>query len=396
MKINKWMGKIMMAFFLALTIEVYAEASEYPAYKLQAQDVDYNNSFGATVSIDKNYAVVGAPYDIQDGLLSVGAAYVYEKQADGSWMLVTKLVPPEVKQQYQYFGSSVSVSGSTLFVGAYAEDISYEGDPTAYNEGAVYVYERISEGEWKNVQKLVTGQSNYQEYGAPLFLDGDQAMVSANYDTNEGSIYAYKRSKNGSWVSYQKIKAKDDDSDNSDRLGRYNVCFSGKKMVVGNPFINNYYGGAYIFTRTATRWLQTASVYPETQKTFTNCGYATGISGNVIAIGEFSEGKVYIYNWDETAWSLVQELSEDGSFGQSISMSGNRMLVGVPNSNSQLVYLYRLVEGQWVEENTYDGGSDEGYFGEAVEIRGTRAIIGASTYPNDIPNGAAYIVELEE
>jgi len=97
--------------------------------KLTASDGSASDRFGWSVSIDGDYAVVGAD---GEGSNKAGV-YVFNKYSNNNWMEVKKLVARDVEDT-DYFGSGVSISGDCIVVGAYFED------EIAANSGAAYVF----------------------------------------------------------------------------------------------------------------------------------------------------------------------------------------------------------------------------------------------------------------
>lgn len=89
--------------------EMWAEQA-----KLQPGDVEANDLFGRSVSIDGDAAIVGAMWDEDNGDLS-GSAYVFTR-SDGAWIQQAKL--PDDGSARGRFGASVSLCGNTALVGA--------------------------------------------------------------------------------------------------------------------------------------------------------------------------------------------------------------------------------------------------------------------------------------
>ena len=101
--------------------------------KLTSPDLIPNDSFGFSVSICGDTAIVGAPLDDS----AQGSAFVFEKPA-GGWVDATetaKLTAAD-RSTNDYFGHSVSVSGNYAIVGKPNDDD--EGS----NAGAAYVFQR--------------------------------------------------------------------------------------------------------------------------------------------------------------------------------------------------------------------------------------------------------------
>jgi formylglycine-generating enzyme required for sulfatase activity len=99
--------------------------------KLTASDGAGADYFSSSVSISDDTVVVGAFTD-NDGGINNGSAYVYERSG-GVWAEEQKLTASD-SGSIGYMGSSVSISGDTVVVGAVYDDDMGE------NSGAVYTY----------------------------------------------------------------------------------------------------------------------------------------------------------------------------------------------------------------------------------------------------------------
>lgn len=99
--------------------------------KLQAADGAMGNQFGFAVDIDGNNIIVGARYAATGGFTREGVAYLF-KRSSGSWSQIVRNDPSD-GSSFDLFGSSVSISGCTAFVGAPTH--------TTSDLGAVYTYD---------------------------------------------------------------------------------------------------------------------------------------------------------------------------------------------------------------------------------------------------------------
>jgi hypothetical protein len=106
-------------------------------------------AFGESISISRDFALVGASWDnlIADGELPyehpTGSAYVFERNATGTWTATTRLLPSDGYWEDQ-FGGAVAVDGDHLLVGAFEEE---DEEPQYWpasivNKRAVYFFER--------------------------------------------------------------------------------------------------------------------------------------------------------------------------------------------------------------------------------------------------------------
>jgi hypothetical protein len=84
------------------------------------------------------------------------------------------------------FGTSVSVSGSVVVVGAphYDNDAANQYGDRIWNSGAAYEFERQPDGRWAQVAKLEAADFHYNIYlGHSVAVSGDVAVIGAGSQT---------------------------------------------------------------------------------------------------------------------------------------------------------------------------------------------------------------------
>ena len=98
--------------------------------KLVATDGATNDTFGTSVAVsaDGSTVVVGATGDDDKGSNS-GSAYIFTKQANGSYLQTQKLLASDGAAS-DYFGTSVAISNTSVVIGA----------QNHLSKGAAYVY----------------------------------------------------------------------------------------------------------------------------------------------------------------------------------------------------------------------------------------------------------------
>src|SRR5262249_24248653 len=135
--------------------------------------------FGASVSVDGDRVLVGAPNHALTG--ATGAAYVFERQSDGSWPAAGPPLGAPDPGAPGDFGRSVSISGDRALVGA-------------GNSEVAYVFVRDATGAWTSEQKLLAmdGASGDQ-FGRAVSLSGTRALVGAESARNgAGAAYVFE------------------------------------------------------------------------------------------------------------------------------------------------------------------------------------------------------------
>jgi hypothetical protein len=99
-------------------VQGYKQQNWTEEQKLTNQESRY---LGWSVSLDDDTALIGAPIDDDNGPVS-GSAYVFTRSGT-AWTLQQKLLASD-GAAHDRFGSSVSVSGDTVLIGAmYAERV---------------------------------------------------------------------------------------------------------------------------------------------------------------------------------------------------------------------------------------------------------------------------------
>jgi len=132
---------------------------------LNAQGGD---GFGSSLDIDGNRIVVGAYWND----LGIGSAYLFA-QVGTKWVELDKLTASD-RAPGDFFGSSVTVSGVYVVVGAPGDD----GVGPASDSGSAYVFQASSSFEWTEQGKLTASDATrYDNLGSGVSTDGDIVVV---------------------------------------------------------------------------------------------------------------------------------------------------------------------------------------------------------------------------
>ena len=163
-----------------------------------------------------------------------GAAYVYEKGVDWASATETKLSPSDAGGN---FGSSVSVNGDAIIVGAYQYFLGGR-------DGKAYIYEDTGTGWAAATETILTGSDppSNDLMGQSVALLGDRAIVgaSANHNGSDpGRAYIIEKGDSG-WAETAVLVASDATS--GDRFGS-GVAFGGDYAMVAAQIAD----AAYVF-----------------------------------------------------------------------------------------------------------------------------------------------------
>lgn len=312
--------------------------------KLMAVDGGNLGQFGNAVAINGNTMVVGRPSDTIGGNNFQGSAYIFVRSA-GTWSLQQKLLQPDGAAN-DGFGSSVAISGDTVLIGAGGDDVAPNN-----NQGSAYVFVRNGT-VWSLQQKLLATDGSFADgFGNSVAIAGDTAVISAIGDqpqslSGQGSAYIFVRS-GTNWSQQQKLVASD--GDGGDGFG-HRVSIDGETVLIAalldDVGSNIDQGSAYVFVRSGTTWSEqqkltaadgTGAEYFATSIALNGDTVVAGIPSDTIGVNQ-TQGSAYVFVRSGTTWSQQQKLTAaDGesadSFGNTVAVSGDSIIVGVSGDN---------------------------------------------------------------
>lgn len=379
------------------------EASLVPA------DGEQLDLFGISVSLDGDRALVGSPGDDDNGRDS-GSVYVFEFNGT-SWVEMAKLLPAD-GEEFDRFGSAVSLEGGRALVGSPEDDDDFIGR----DSGSAYVFE-LDGMIWAEVAKILPADGEFVDrFGSAVSLSSDRVLIGVPNDRDNGnqSGSAYIFDFNGtSWVETTKLLPAD--GVDFDDFG-LSVSLSGDRALVGMPRDGdngNVSGSAYVFDFNGINWTETTKLLPADGAEFDQFGWSVSLSGDRVLVGARrsdgngpESGSAYVFDFDGIAWSETAKLTaSDGElrdeFGFSVSLSGDQALIGAPFDDDGVedtgsAYVFEFNGVTWAETTQLLPG--DGAFGDAfglsISLFGGRALVGV---PGDDDNGtrsgSAYVFD---
>jgi FG-GAP repeat len=303
--------------------------------KVVQSDGDVGDSFGTSLAIDGETAVVGSPFDSDLGLAS-GSAYVFTRTGT-VWTQQAKLLPDGVST-FEMFGNSVSISGDTIVIG-----VQEDGD-NGLSSGSAYVFTR-SGNAWTQQAKLLPDDGvDFAKFGSSVSIHGETVVIGAKGDSGTGTAYVFTRSggPGGVWSQQAKLLP-------ADGLGvnfGNSVSIHGDTAVVGARFSSDngaFSGSAYVYARSGGAggvWSQQAKLLPDDGAAGGNFGISVSTSGDTTIVGaDFGNtsgadsGRAYVFArvggvWSQQAKIVPLDSVIDDLFGTSVSMSGTTTVAG--------------------------------------------------------------------
>ncbi|KAH8068715.1 hypothetical protein JL721_6578 [Aureococcus anophagefferens] len=388
------------------------KASGQELAKLLASDAAAGDWFGYSVAVSGDLVVVGA-YGNADAGRDSGSAYVFRTTNGGaSWTQVAKLVASDAAAD-DWFGYSVAVSGDLVVVGALWNDDAGSGS------GSAYVFRTTNDGaSWTQVAKLVASDAAAGDsFGSSVAVSGDLVVVE-DAGSDSGSAYVFRTTNDGaSWTQVAKLVASDAAA--GDYFGD-SVAISGDLVVVGAD--NNYFdgeqsGSVYVFrtTNDGASWTQSAKLVASDAAAGDSFGSSVAVSGDLVVVGaKYNDaagswsGSAYVFrttndgaSWTETAKLVASDAAAVDSFGSSVAVSGDLVVVGAKYNDaagswSGSAYVFRTTNdgASWTETAKLvacDAAAYD-YFGTSVAVSGDLVVVGADKN-NDAgsDSGSAYV-----
>ncbi|MCX6876244.1 MAG: choice-of-anchor D domain-containing protein [Verrucomicrobia bacterium] len=366
-----------------------------------------------------------------------------------------------------HFGYPVAISGDTVVVGAMGEDSSTTGVNSTPNEGATdsgaaYVFVR-SGTTWTQQAYLKASNTDAGDlFGYSAAVSGNTVVIGArsedssttgvnstpnNSGTDSGAAYVFVRS-GTTWTQQAYLKASN--TGVGDLFGGSSVAISGDTVVVGAIFedsstlgVNStpnegatYSGAAYVFVRSGTTWTQQAYLKASNTGADDRFGNSVAVSGDTVVVGASQEdssttgvggdqndnsatdsGAAYVFTrsgttWTQQAYLKASNTGAGDSFGGSVSLSGDTVVVGAQSEDSSTTgvnstsnesatdsgaaYVFNRSETTWSQQ-AYLKASNTGagdVFG-LVAVSGDTVVVGATledsstTGVNSTPNELA-------
>lgn len=251
--------------------------------RITAQDAAAGSRFGATVALDGDRMAVGAPFADEEAGADAGAVYVIAR-GDGSWSEQTRITAQATAPGDQ-FGSALSLRGDLLLIGAPLHDTN-----TGVDAGAAYIFANM-DGAWHEQTTLTPSTAEAKDqFGAAVALDGDRVAVSAPQHSTSGgveagAVYVFARDGSG-WTQHAQIVASDGAA--SDQFGTA-LALDGDVLAVGTRFKNTPAGVAagstYLFARSAAGWSEQQQIVANDAAAGDQCGAAVALQGNTLVAG---------------------------------------------------------------------------------------------------------------
>jgi hypothetical protein len=295
--------------------------------------------YGTSVAVGEDEVVVAEPL-VETG---PGAVFVYSRSG-GEWVEGQRVEASDASQG-DHFGRALALDGTTLIVGATVRENS---------RGAAYAFERGADGVWTESQLLLASDgADGDAFGRVVAIEDDLALVSTwGHAEGRGAVYVFRRDATGTWTEAAKLMGSD--SRPNDWFGM-SLALDGETILVGAPQKSGNRGAVYVFRRDAESdsWVEEAMLSEELPAN-ASFGMAVALSGGHALVGApglyNGSGLVFDYRLDgEAGWVPTGALSAFDAalpgalFGSAIVDMGPEVWISAPGAGrgAGAAYVYR-------------------------------------------------------
>jgi hypothetical protein len=188
------------------------------------------DAFGASVAINEDKVLIGAPGDDTFGFSS-GSAFLFDALSGN---IIQTFFDPNPGDE-DVFGSSVAIEGDKVLISAIFDDTF------GFNSGAAFLFDALSGNLIQTF--LDPNPDDFDFFGTSVAIDGDKVLIGARGDdtfgNNSGAAYLFD-AVSGNLI--QSFFAPNPDED--DDFG-FSVAIFGDNLLIGAPGDDE--GAAFLF-----------------------------------------------------------------------------------------------------------------------------------------------------
>lgn len=325
--------------------------------ELTASDARLGDHFGQSIALDGNRLIVGST----GGEDHPGAAYVFERAGE-DWVPRATLAPEDIDSDDGY-GLAVGLSGDVAVVGA----------PSVDNQaGAAYVFRRDADGTWSQTARLEGSESDDGgQFGIDVAADGERIFVGAPGQNGEtGGVYVFQRDRAADqWIESVLLEGRI--TEEGGRYGAA-LDLDGSELVVGVPRFANRVGGAIVYREDPStgNWQGLALLLPFTATNAPSFGSAVAVSGADVWVGapqgNILLGSAYRFvrgpegTFQQSSLLSTDDLQRGDGFGRTLDVDGDVGAVGIQGDDfgAGSVAIYeRGADGAWEQSTTLRSAS---------------------------------------
>jgi hypothetical protein len=361
--------------------------------------------FGKSIAWHQEVLVVGAPSINNE--MENDSVYIFVLN-DGEWSFNQKI--SSLDKETDEFGFSVAIENGQLFFGA--ENCRFEFSTTDCVFGFV-----IADDLWQqNVVIRPDQEFNDYNFGSNLHIDNGELYIGDNRARSVINhivgVIAHYQFINGEWSYIQAIYA--EDSLRYDEFSNQ-IKTNGNTLFVsapGHDLPNRNNGAVYIFERENPQepWIEAAKIQPTANPDSKFFGGSISLHGNKLLVG--SKPIYPEYNYDDEAFLYIKEADQWnethitnpfsgrlGLFGHSVAIHERNLIITEPSAGDSYegsIHSYSLNNNlvSYSREIKARVGVPSAEFGNKIDSYSQTLFISSSgEYNTDGKAGSVYVYD---
>ncbi len=247
-------------------------------------------------------------------------------------------------------------------------------------------------------QITVSGLSDGDDFGGAVVTDGTCVIIGAPSDSAGGRAYVFEQSSSGAWSLVDTLAASDASA--GDFFG-FAVGVDGDVAIVGaygdGEAAEDFTGAAYVFRRSGSSWTQETKLVAADTSAGASFGRSVAIYGEVVVVGAPGERAAYVYRYNGSAWIAERKLGADDDealnlFGRAVAMHDDVIVVGALGVAAAYVYRYNGTSWEAEAKLEVPSGDTVARYGVAVATSGELIVVGADGETAETgASGSAYV-----
>jgi hypothetical protein len=337
--------------------------------QLSGSQAGFQERFGYSVAVSGDIIFVGIPGQFLPSQ-SDGRTVLFKQNQDAWIEQATLSAPPE--PDHHFFGSSVSCSGNLVAAGAVeflVELVGGGGVPIPPNAlpGTVYITSLASDCNGDGILDECEVLAGAPDINGNMRPDACEPDCNANLQPDEFDLPG-----NDCNLNFTPDEC-DIDSTDPDGDGLMSLDCDGDETP----------DECQIERITLKQTLSYSP--PATATRFDADGDWLIVTDSIRTVNGVASGAADVYRMIDREWVFQQEITppdptEDARFGTSVSVSGDRAIIGAPNVNKAYAFEYDGIEWVFRDNLTRPSGTNWTGFGGSVALSGDDAVVGIQTF----------------
>ncbi|MEA3521880.1 MAG: lectin like domain-containing protein, partial [Campylobacterota bacterium] len=301
--------------------------------KIKANDPTDNAHFSQAIALLGDKILTGAP-DADDK----GSAYLHVKRENGSYAQLVKIIPNDLETNDK-FATSVSMNEDLILVGAPQEDAN------GTDAGAAYLFRYNPTDKSITQLLKVTGDDTVagDHFGSSVFLNADYALIGATEHNETGAVYIFKYNASADTLTQQSVFVGAQVA-NGDGFG-YDIVMENNNILVGTAtgeagYLFSYNPINSVLTE-IQRFISDDGITPN--DLFASRIAMQGNSLLFGSPGSDS-AYLYHTNGSLISKITSSIIIDDLNFGSDVAMNTQNILIGSSNDDKVYLYEYNSLE----------------------------------------------------